>query len=65
MEPNAPASTPNRFFSLSSLAIRRHIGVLVLTLAVVVMGVFFLSSLQVDLLPSITYPRINVTDLRK
>lgn len=60
MEPNAPASTPNRFFSLSSLAIRRHIGVLVLTLAVVVMGVFFLSSLQVDLLPSITYPRIGV-----
>jgi multidrug efflux pump subunit AcrB len=47
-------------FSISSLAIRRHIGTLVLTLAVVVMGVFFISTLQVDLLPSITYPRIGV-----
>ncbi|WP_233501594.1 efflux RND transporter permease subunit [Acaryochloris thomasi] len=31
-----------------------------LTLAVVVLGVFFLSTLQVDLLPAITYPRIGV-----
>jgi multidrug efflux pump subunit AcrB len=31
-----------------------------LTLAVIVMGVFFISTLQVDLLPSITYPRIGV-----
>jgi multidrug efflux pump subunit AcrB len=47
-------------FSLSALAIRRHIGTLMLTLAVIVIGVFFISTLQVDLLPSITYPRIGV-----
>ncbi|WP_404788526.1 efflux RND transporter permease subunit [Altericista sp. CCNU0014] len=47
-------------FSLSAISIRRHIGTLMLTLAVIVMGVFFISTLQVDLLPSITYPRIGV-----
>lgn len=47
-------------FSLSATAIRQHIGTLMLTLTVVVMGVFFLYQLQVDLLPSITYPRIGV-----
>ena len=47
-------------FSLSALSIRRHIGTLMLTLAVIVLGVFALSTLQVDLLPSITYPRIGV-----
>lgn len=47
-------------FSISSLAIRRHIGTLMLTIAVIVMGIFFISTLQVDLLPSITYPRISV-----
>jgi multidrug efflux pump subunit AcrB len=47
-------------FSLSALAIRRHIGTLMLTLAVIVIGVFLISTLQVDLLPSITYPRIGV-----
>jgi len=47
-------------FSLSAIAIRRHIGTLVLTIAVLVLGFFFLSRLQVDLLPSITYPRIGV-----
>ncbi|NJN86322.1 MAG: efflux RND transporter permease subunit [Leptolyngbyaceae cyanobacterium SL_7_1] len=47
-------------FSLSTLAIRRHIGTLMLTLAVAVIGVFFFSVLQVDLLPSITYPRVGV-----
>ena len=47
-------------FSLSALSIRRHIGVLVLAIAVVVLGFFLMSSLQVDLLPSITYPRIGV-----
>jgi multidrug efflux pump subunit AcrB len=31
-----------------------------LTLSVIVIGIFFISSLQVDLLPSITYPRIGV-----
>ena len=47
-------------FSISAIAIRRHIGTLMLTLAVIVMGVFFLTQIQVDLLPSITYPRIGV-----
>ncbi|WP_416672187.1 efflux RND transporter permease subunit [Egbenema bharatensis] len=47
-------------FSISGTAIRQHIGTLMLTLAVIVIGVFFIFSLQVDLLPSITYPRINV-----
>lgn len=46
--------------SLSSLAIRRPIGTLMLSLTVVVLGLFFLSRLSVDLLPSITYPRIGV-----
>lgn len=47
-------------FSISAIAIRRHIATLVLTLTVVVLGIFFLTSLQVDLLPSVTYPRIGV-----
>jgi multidrug efflux pump subunit AcrB len=47
-------------FSISAIAIRRHIGTLMLTLAVIVLGVFFLTQIQVDLLPSITYPRIGV-----
>lgn len=46
--------------SLSSLAIRRHIGTLMLTLAVIVLGVFVALRLPVDLLPSITYPRIGL-----
>jgi CzcA family heavy metal efflux pump len=47
-------------FSISTISIRRHIGTLMLALAVVVMGVFFVIKLPVDLLPSITYPRIGV-----
>ena len=47
-------------FSISTISIRRHIGTLMLALAVLVMGVFFLVKLPVDLLPSITYPRIGV-----
>ncbi|WP_121971381.1 efflux RND transporter permease subunit [Leptolyngbya sp. BC1307] len=46
--------------SLSTLAIRRHIATLVLTVAVIVLGLFFIQQLPVDLLPSITYPRIGV-----
>ncbi|PSF37198.1 cation transporter [Aphanothece hegewaldii CCALA 016] len=46
--------------SFSRLAIRNHIGTLMLTLALVVLGVFFIFRLQVDLLPSITYPRIGL-----
>ncbi|PAX53986.1 efflux RND transporter permease subunit [Brunnivagina elsteri] len=47
-------------FSISATAIRQHIGTLMLTLAVIVMGLFFIQKLPVDLLPSITYPRIGV-----
>ncbi|MDJ1172415.1 efflux RND transporter permease subunit, partial [Roseofilum sp. BLCC_M154] len=46
--------------SLSAIAIRRHIGTLMLTIAVMVVGFFALSQLPVDLLPAITYPRIGV-----
>lgn len=52
--------TSSSGFSISATAIRRHIGTLMLTLAVMVVGVFFLFNIQVDLLPSITYPRIGV-----
>ncbi|HBL14908.1 MAG TPA: cation transporter, partial [Cyanobacteria bacterium UBA11162] len=47
-------------FSISAIAIRRHIGTLILTLTVIVLGIFFLPQIQVDLLPSITYPRIGL-----
>ncbi|MBE9207929.1 efflux RND transporter permease subunit [Nostoc sp. LEGE 06077] len=47
-------------FSISAISIRQHIGTLMLTLAVIVMGIFFIVKLPVDLLPSITYPRIGV-----
>ena len=50
----------NAGFSISAIAIRQHIGTLMLTLAVVVLGIFFFTTIQVDLLPSITYPRIGV-----
>lgn len=51
--------SPQRF-SISGLAIRRHIGTLMLGLTVFVMGFFITSQLPVDLLPSITYPRIGL-----
>ncbi|MDB9374031.1 efflux RND transporter permease subunit [Nodularia sphaerocarpa] len=47
-------------FSISTISIRQHIGTLMLALAVLVMGVFFIIKIPVDLLPSITYPRIGV-----
>jgi multidrug efflux pump subunit AcrB len=53
-------SPPSSGFSLSTLAIRQHIGTLMLTLTVIVVGIFFVTQLPVDLLPSITYPRIGV-----
>lgn len=46
--------------SLSTIAIRRHIGTLMITLTFIVLGLFFAARLPVDLLPSITYPRIGV-----
>lgn len=45
---------------MSAIAIRQHVGTLMLTLTAIVLGVFFLVRLPVDLLPSITYPRIGV-----
>jgi multidrug efflux pump subunit AcrB len=47
-------------FSVSSLAIRRHIGTLMLALTIFVLGFFIATQLPVDLLPSITYPRIGL-----
>ncbi|MEG4317811.1 MULTISPECIES: efflux RND transporter permease subunit [unclassified Microcoleus] len=47
-------------FSISSISIRRHIGTLMLTLAIIIVGLFYITQLPVDLLPSITYPRISV-----
>ena len=52
-----PSSTE---FSLSTLSIRQHIGTLMLTLTIMIVGTFSLMQLPVDLLPSITYPRIGV-----
>ncbi|MEM6353344.1 MAG: efflux RND transporter permease subunit [Cyanobacteria bacterium P01_D01_bin.14] len=46
--------------SLSTLAIRRYIATLVLSVAVIVLGLFFIQQIPVDLLPTITYPRIGV-----
>lgn len=45
---------------LSSLAISRPVATLVLTLAVVALGVFSLVQLPVNLLPDITYPLVKV-----
>jgi multidrug efflux pump subunit AcrB len=56
---NSPSPKPTGF-SISAIAIRRHIGTLMLTIAIFVMGAFYISRLQVDLLPSIVYPRIGV-----
>ena len=46
--------------TLSDISIKRPVGVFVLTLTVVVLGVFFLKGLSVDLLPRITYPLIRI-----
>ncbi|MEB3164916.1 MAG: efflux RND transporter permease subunit [Prochlorothrix sp.] len=46
--------------SLTTIAIRRHIGTLMLTLTVIVVGLFVTLQLPVDLLPAITYPRIGL-----
>ncbi|MEL6939094.1 MAG: efflux RND transporter permease subunit [Cyanobacteria bacterium J06598_1] len=58
-EPTSEREQPAAF-SVSTLAIRRHIATLVLTVAVIVLGLFFIQQIPVDLLPSITYPRIGV-----
>lgn len=57
-----PSSTPTPMTnaSLSKLAIRRHIGTLMLTVALMVVGIFSIGQMPVDFLPSITYPRIGL-----
>jgi multidrug efflux pump subunit AcrB len=60
LSPGANSRRPSPRLSLSTLAIRQHIGTLMLTLMVIVLSSFFLLRLPVDLLPSITYPRIGV-----
>jgi multidrug efflux pump subunit AcrB len=57
--PDSP-SPKSTGFSISAISIRRHIGTLMLTISIFVMGAFYISRLQVDLLPSIVYPRIGV-----
>lgn len=52
--------SPSQPQSISAIAIRRHIGTLMLAIAVVVVGIFSIFQLQVDLLPAITYPRIGL-----
>jgi len=46
--------------TLSDISIKRPVGVFVITLMVVVLGIFFLRTLSVDLLPDITYPMIRI-----
>lgn len=57
--PPASGNGPRRG-GLSALAVRRPIGTMMLALTAVVLGLFFLFRLPVDLLPSITYPRVGV-----
>ena len=53
-------ATDKTGLSISAIAIRRHIGTIMLTLAIAIVGLFYITQLPVDLLPSITYPRIGV-----
>ena len=55
-----PNPQPKERVSLSAIAIRRHIGTLMVTVALVVVGLFSLPNLPIDLLPAITYPRVGV-----
>ncbi|MGH7574041.1 MAG: efflux RND transporter permease subunit, partial [Longimicrobiales bacterium] len=59
VEPRASEGKRARRGGLPSLSIRRPIGTLMLGLVVVVLGVFFLTGLSLDLLPSITYPSVR------
>ena len=54
------SSPPPPKISLSTLAIRRSVGTLMVTLAIMVLGGFVIGRLPVDLLPAVTYPRIGV-----
>ncbi|MCM8771164.1 MAG: efflux RND transporter permease subunit, partial [Candidatus Omnitrophica bacterium] len=46
--------------NLSDISIKRPKGTFVLTLMVIILGIFFLHTLSVDLLPDITYPLIRI-----
>lgn len=46
---------------LASLAINRPVGTIMLSMVVVVLGLFFLGRLPLDLLPSIVYPQIRAS----
>jgi hydrophobe/amphiphile efflux-1 (HAE1) family protein len=53
------AADARRTRGLASLAIRRPVGTVMLSLVVVVLGMFYLGRLPLDLLPSIVYPQIR------
>lgn len=53
------ADDARRTRGLASLAIRRPVGTVMLSLVVVVLGMFYLGRLPLDLLPSIVYPQIR------
>lgn len=53
--------TPLRHRGLSAFSIRRPVGTFMLMSVVIVLGVFFLSGLPLDLLPSIVYPQIRAS----
>ncbi|MGH7506751.1 MAG: efflux RND transporter permease subunit, partial [Longimicrobiales bacterium] len=53
-------SRQDKHRGLPSFSIRRPIGTVMLTSVIVVLGVFFLSGLSLDLLPSIVYPNVRV-----
>lgn len=46
---------------LPAFSIRRPVGTIMLTSVVIVLGIFFLSGLPLDLLPSIVYPQIRAS----
>lgn len=51
----------SKYRGLPSFSIRRPVGTLMLTMVVVVLGVFFLGGLALDLLPTIVYPTVRVS----
>ncbi len=58
--PPTPPVTPLASSSLAAWSVRHPIGVVMLTLAVMVLGGFALGRLNVDLLPHVIYPEVRV-----
>lgn len=54
-------NAPGSHRGLPSFSIRRPVGIVMLTLVVVVLGLFFLSGLSLDLLPDIVYPTVRAS----